>query len=139
MNDIQDKVMQANGINQNKVPDRQRTEIKDLIKREKRWFVITKLLTGVSWLASLIILGCYMSAVKGLLYHPRGEITDRSLQEMGKTVDVIMAFETILPGTIIIAVVCSVFLYIRAKSVNLLQVHERLQNLEEMVKVLLSK
>ena len=61
------------------------------------------------------------------------------MQEMGKTVDIIMAFETILPGTIIIAVVCSVFLYIRAKSVNLLQVHERLQTLEEMVKVLLAK
>ena len=63
MNDIQDQVMQANGISQNKVPDRQRTGIQDLIKKEKRWFVITKLLTGVSWLASLIILGCYMSAV----------------------------------------------------------------------------
>jgi hypothetical protein len=139
MNDIQDKVMQANGINQNKVSDRQLKGIQDLIKREKRWFVITKLLTGFFWLASLIILGCYMSAVKGFLYHPRGEITARSIQEMGRSVEVIMAFETILPLTIIIATVCSVFLYIRAKSVNLLQVHERLQNLEEMVKVLLSK
>ncbi len=139
MNDIQDKVMQANGISQNKIPDRQLKGIQDLIKREKRWLVITKLLTGFFWIASLIILGCYMSAVKGFLYHPRGEITDSSMQEMEKTVDVIMAFETILPLTIIIAAVCSGFLYKRAKSVNLLQVHERLHNLEEMVKVLLSK
>jgi hypothetical protein len=50
-----------------------------------------------------------------------------------------MAFETVLPLISIIATVCSVFLYIRAKSVNLLQVHERLQTLEEMVKVLLAK
>ena len=51
----------------------------------------------------------------------------------------IMAFETTLPLTIIIATVCSVFLYERHKSVNLLQVHERLHSLEEMVKELLSK
>ena len=139
MNDIQDKVMQANGINLNMVPDRQRKGIHDLIKREKRWLVTTKILAGFFWFASLIILGCYMSAVKGFIYHERGGIADHSMQEMQGTVDIIMAFETILPLTIVVATVCSVFLYIRAKSANLLQVHERLQNLEEMMKVLLSK
>ncbi|MHC4462036.1 MAG: hypothetical protein ACYS6W_12405 [Planctomycetota bacterium] len=136
MNNIQDKVMQANGINQNKVANRQLKGIKDLIKREKKWLLITKILTGVFWIASLIILGCYMSSVKNHLYSLHAEITDPSMR---KTVSVIVALETVLPLTIIIATVCSVFLYIRAKSVNLLQVHERLHNLEEMVKVLLSK
>jgi len=136
MNDIQDQVMQANGIDPNKVPDRQLKGIQDLIEREKRWFLITKLLTGFFWIASLVILGCYMVTVKAHLYSLREAITDPSMRE---TVSVIVALETILPGTIIIATVCSVFLYIRAKSVNLLQVHERLHNLEEMVKVLLSK
>jgi cell division protein FtsL len=136
MNDIQDKVMQANGINQNTVPDRQRKGIQDLIRREKKWLLITKILTGVFWIASLIILGCYMSAVKNHLYSLHAEITDPSMR---KAIRVILALETVLPLTIIIATICSVFLYIRAKSLNLLQVHERLQNLEEMVKVLLSK
>jgi hypothetical protein len=137
MNDIQDKIMQANGINQNKVPDRQLKGIQDLIKREKRRFVAAKLLTGFFWIASLLILGFYMFLVRSLLHSLRGGIADSAME---KSVNIaIMALETALPLTLIIAAVCSVFLYIRAKSVNLLQVHERLHNLEEMVKVLLSK
>jgi hypothetical protein len=137
MNNIQDKVMQANGINQNKVSYRQLKGIQDLIKREKRLFVITKTFTGFFWIASLIMLGSYMFVVKSLLHSLQGEITVSSVQ---KNLNIaLMALETTLPLTIIIAAVCSVFLYIRAKSVNLLQVHERLHNLEEMVKVLLSK
>ena len=136
MNNIHENAMQANGINQNKVPDRQLKGIQELIRREKRWLLITKLLTGIFWIASLIILGSYMSAVKNHLYSLHAEITEPSMR---KTVKVIVALETILPLTIVVATVCSVFLYIRAKSVNLLQVHERLHNLEEMVKVLLSK
>ena len=136
MNDIHDRAMQANGINQNMVPDRQLKGIQDLIKRERRWLLITKILTGVFWIASLIILACYMSTVKNHLYSLHAEITDPSMR---KTLRVIVALETVLPFTIIVATICSVFLYIRAKSANLLQVHERLQNLEEMVKVLLSK
>lgn len=136
MNNIQDKVMQANGINQSKVADRQLKGIQDLIKREKKWLLTTKILTGVFWIASLIILGCYMVTVKSHLHHQRVDITDPSVR---KTVDLIMSLDTLLPLTIIIAAVCSIFLYIRAKSANLLQVHERLHNLEEMVKVLLSK
>ena len=123
--------------NQNKVPDRQLKGIQDLIKREKRRFLASKLLTGFFWIASLIILGFYMFLVKSLLHSQQGGIADSSVQ---KSMNIaIMALETALPLTIIIAAVCSVFLYIRAKSVNLLQVHERLHNLEEMVKVLLSK
>ncbi|MCP4611416.1 MAG: hypothetical protein GY845_22110 [Planctomycetes bacterium] len=137
MNDIQDKIMQANGINQNKVSDRQLKGIQDLIKREKRRFVVTKLLTGFFWIASLLMLGFYMFFVRSLLHSQRGGI-DHSAAEKSMNIAV-MALETALPLTIIIAAVCSVFLYIRAKSVNLLQVHERLGNLEEMVKVLLSK
>jgi hypothetical protein len=136
MSDIQDRVMQANGIDQNRVPDRQLRGIQDLIKREKRWLLITKILTGISWIASLILLGCYMVTVKNHLYSLRSETTTPSMRE---AVSVIVALETVLPLTIIVATICSVFLYIRAKSVNLLQVHERLHNLEEMVKVLLSK
>ena len=136
MNDIQDKVMQANGINQNKVSDRQLKGIQDLIKRENKRFVTIKILTGIFWIASLIFLGGYMFAVTRFLHHQGGEITDRSMQEC---VGIMMALETIFPLTMIIAAVCSILLYIRAKSVNLLQVHERLHNLEEMVKVLLSK
>ncbi len=136
MNDIQDKVMQANGISQNKVSDGQLKEIKALIKRENRRFVTTKILTGFFWLLSLLILGGYMIAVK-LRFHYLLEKTTDGLNS--EVVGVVMALETVLPLIIIIATVCSVFLYIRAKSVNLLQVHERLQNLEEMVKVLLSK
>ena len=137
MNDIQDKVMQANGINQNKVPDRQLKGIQELIKREKRRFLATKILAGFFWIASLIILGFYMFLVKSLLHSLRGEIAVSSVQKSENIA--VMALETALPLTIIIAVVCSVSLYKRAKSVNLLQVHERLHNLEEMVKVLLSK
>ena len=133
MNDIQDQVMQANGINQNKVPDRQLKGIQELIKRENKSFLKTKILTGVFWIASLITLGFYMFFVKGLLYSQRGEYLEEP------ELVLIVIFETILPFTIIIATVCSAFLYKRAKSVNLLQVHERLQNLEEMVKVLLSR
>ena len=137
MNDIQDKIMQANGINQNKVPERQLKGIQDLIKREKRRFLATKILTGFFWIASLIILGFYMFLVKSLLHSQRAGIADSTVQ---KNLDIaVMALETALPLTIIIAAVFSVFLYKRAKSVNLLQVHERLHNLEEMVKVLLSK
>ena len=137
MNDIQDKIMQANGINQNKVPDRQLKGIQDLIKREKRRLVAAKLLTGFFWTVSLFILGFYMFLVRSLLHSLRGGIADSPVE---KSVNIaIMALETALPLTIIIAAVCSVSLYKRAKSVNLLQVHERLQNLEEMVKVLLSK
>ena len=137
MNDIQDKIMQANGINQNKVPGRQLKGIQDLIKREKRRFAAAKLLTGFFWLASLLILGFYMFFVRSILHSQRGGVADSAME---KSVNIaIMALETALPLTIMIAAVCSVFLYIRAKSVNLLQVHERLQNLEEMVKVLLSK
>ena len=137
MNDIQDTIMQANGINQNKVPDRQLKGIQDLIKREKRRFLATKLLTGFFWIASLLMLGFYMFLVRSLLHSLRGGIADSSVE---KSVNIaIMALETALPLTIIIAAVCSVFLYVRAKSVNLLQIHERLHNLEEMVKVLLSK
>ena len=137
MNDIQDKIMQANGINQNKVPDRQLKGIQDLIKREKRRFVAAKLLTGFFWIASLLILGFYMFLVRSILHSQRGGVADSAME---KSVNIaIMALETALPLTIMIAAVCSVFLYIRAKSVNLLQVHERLGNLEEMVKALLSK
>ena len=137
MNDIQDKIMQANGINQNKVPDRQLKGIQDLIKREKRRLVAAKLLTGFFWIASLLMLGFYMFFVRSILHSQRGGIADSAME---KSVNIaIMALETALPLTIMIAAVCSVFLYIRAKSVNLLQVHERLGNLEEMVKVLLSK
>ena len=78
-----------------------------------------------------------MFLVKSLLHSQRGGIADSSVEESVNIA--IMALESALPLTIVIAAVCSVFLYIRAKSVNLLQVHERLQNLEEMVKVLLSK
>jgi hypothetical protein len=137
MNNIQDKVMQANGINQKKVSERQLKGIQDLIKREKRWFVITKILAGFFWIASLIMLGSYMFIVKSLLHSQRGEMAVSSVQ---KSMNIaIMALESALPLTIVVAAVCSVFLYIRAKSANLLQVHERLHNLEEMVKVLLSK
>jgi hypothetical protein len=137
MNDIQDKLMQANGINQNKVPDRQLKGIQDLIKREKRRFLASKLLTGFFWIASLLMLGFYMFLVRSLLNSLRGVIADSSVD---KSMNIaIMALETALPLTMIIAAVCSVFLYKRAKSVNLLQVHERLHNLEEMVKELLSK
>lgn len=136
MNDMQDKAMQANGIHPNQIPERQLKGIQDLVKREKRWFVITKLLTGFFWIASLILLGSYMATVKNHLYAVRPDITDASMRN---TVEVIVTLETILPLTIIVATVCSVFLYIRAKSVNLLQVHERLHSLEEMMKVLLSK
>ncbi len=137
MNDIQDKLMQANGINQNKVPDRQLKGIQDLIKREKRRFLASKLLTGFFWIASLLMLGFYMFLVRSLLHSLRGGIADSSVD---KSMNIaIMALETALPLTMIIAAVCSVFLYKRAKSVNLLQVHERLHNLEEMVKELLSK
>ena len=137
MNNIQDKVMQANGIDQNKVPDRQLKGIQDLIKRERRRFVAAKLLTGFFWIASLIILGVYMFLVKSLLHSQREAIAESTVQNNLNIA--VMALETALPLTIIIAAVCSVFLYKRAKSVNLLQVHERLHNLEEMVKVLLSK
>ena len=136
MNDIQDKIMQANGINQNKVSDRQLKGIQDLIKREKRRFVATKLLTGFFWITSLLMLGFYMFLVRTLLHSQRGGM-DSPVEESVNIA--IMALETALPLTIIIAAVCSVFLYVRAKSVNLLQVHERLGNLEDMVKVLLSK
>ena len=137
MNDIQDKIMQANGINQNKVSDRQLKGIQDLIKREKRRFLASKILTGFFWIASLLILGFYMFFIRSLLYSQRGAIAESSFEESVHIA--VMALETVLPLTIMIAAVCSVFLYIRAKSVNLLQVHERLHNLEEMVKVLLSK
>ena len=137
MNDIQEKIMQANGINQNKVPDRQLKGIQELIKREKRRFLATKILVGFFWIASLIILGFYMFLVKSLLHSQRGAIAESTVQNNLNIA--VMALETALPLTIIIAAVCSVFLYKRAKSVNLLQVHERLHNLEEMVKVLLSK
>ena len=137
MNNIQDKVMQANGINQKKVSDRQLKGIQDLIKREKRWLVITKILAGFFWIASLIMLGSYMFIVKSLLHSQQGEVAVSSVQ---KSMNIaIMALESALPLTIVIAAVCSVLLYIRAKSANLLQVHERLHNLEEMMKVLLSK
>jgi hypothetical protein len=137
MNDIQDKIMQANGINQNKIPDRQLKGIQELIQREKRRFLAAKLLAGFFWITSLLILGFYMFLVRSLLHSHRGGI-DHSSVENSMNIAV-MSLETDLPLTIIIAAVCSVFLYIRAKSVNLLQVHERLENLEEMVKVLLSK
>ncbi|MHC4243541.1 MAG: hypothetical protein ACYSU4_14140 [Planctomycetota bacterium] len=137
MNDIQDKIMQANGINQNKVPNQQLKGIQDLIKREKRRFLAAKLLTGFFWIVSLLILGFYMFLVRSLLHFQQGGKDQSSVEESVNVA--IMALETALPLTIIIAAVCSVFLYIRAKSVNLLQVHERLHNLEEMVKVLLSK
>ncbi len=137
MNDIQDKIMQANGINQNKVPDRQLKGIQDLIKREKRRFAAAKLLTGFFWIVSLLMLGFYMFLVRTILHSQRGGIDHSSVEDSVNIA--IMALETALPLTIIIAAVCSVFLYVRAKSVNLLQVHERLGNLEEMVKVLLSK
>jgi len=137
MNDIQETIMQANGIKQNKVSDQQLKGIRDLIKREKRKFVVTKLLTGFFWITSLLILGFYMFLVRSLLHSLRGGIADSAMEESVNIA--IMALETALPLTIMIAAVCSVFLYIRAKSVNLLQVHERLGNLEDMVKVLLSK
>ena len=136
MNDIQDEVMQADGIDPNKVPDRHIKGIQELKKREKRWFLIAKILTGFFWLVSLIILGSYTIAVKLRYNYLLGKIVDTPNSEI---VGLVMVLETILPLTIIVATVCSVFLYIRAKSVDLLQVHERLQNLEEMVKVLLSK
>ena len=136
MNDIQDKIMQANGINQNKVSDRQLKGIQDLIKHEKRRFAAVKLLTGFFWIVSLLILGFYMFLVRSLLHSQRGGM-DSSVEDSVHIA--VMALETALPLAIIIAAVCSVFLYVRAKSVNLLQVHERLGNLEEMVKVLLSK
>ena len=137
MNNLQDKVMQANGINQNTVADRQLKGIRDLIKREKRRFLAAKILTAFFWIASLIILGVYMFLVKSLLHSQRAAIAESSVE---RSVNIaVMALETALPLAIIFAAVCSVFLYIRAKSVNLLQVHERLHNLEEMVKVLLSK
>jgi len=136
MNDIQGQVMQANGISQNKVPDGQLEEIKALIKRENRRFVTAKILTGFFWFLSLLGLGGYMIAVKVRFHYLLEKLADTPNSEI---IGVVMALETILPLIIIIATVCSVFLYIRAKSVNLLQVHERLQNLEEMVKVLLSK
>ena len=136
MNDIQDKIMQANGISQNKVPDQQLKGIQDLIKRENRLLLKAKILTGVFWIASLVILGFYMFCVQAVLYGLREEITDPH-QKWG--MGLMMILDTILPFTIIIAAVCSGFLYKRAKSVNLLQVHERLHNLEEMVKVLMSK
>jgi hypothetical protein len=137
MNDIQDKIMQANGLNQSRIPDQQLKGIQELIKRENRRFTTVRILTGFFWIASLIMLGSYMFVVKSLLHSLQAEITVSSVQ---KSLNIaIMALETTLPLTIIIAAVCSVFLYIRAKSVNLLQVHERLDNLEEMVKVLLSK
>jgi hypothetical protein len=137
MNNIQDKVMQANGINQNTVADRQLKGIRDLIKREKRRFLAAKILTAFFWIASLLILGIYMFLVKSLLHSQRAAIAESSVE---RSVNIaVMALETALPLAIIFAAVCSVFLYIRAKSVNLLQVHERLHNLEEMVKVLLSK
>ena len=86
---------------------------------------------------SLIILGSYMFVVKSLLHSQQGEIAVSSVQ---KNLNIaLMALETALPLIIIIAAVCSVFLYRRTKSVNLLQVHERLQNMEEMLKILLSK
>ncbi len=137
MNNIQDKVMQANGINQNTVADRQLKGIQDLIKRETRRFLAAKFLTGFFWIASLIILGIYMFLVKSLLHSQQEAIAESGVEESMNIA--VMALETALPLAIIIAAVCSVFLYIRAKSVNLLQVHERLHNLEEMVKVLLSK
>ncbi len=136
MNDVQEKVMQANGIDRNKAPDHQLRTIQAMIQRERRWFLFTKLLTGFFWLASLVVLGCYMVTVKHHLFEMRETIGD---SRMSDTVSIVVALETILPGVIIVATVCSVFLYIRAKSVNLLQVHERLHNLEEMVKVLLSR
>jgi len=136
MNDMQGKIMQANGISQNEVSDRQRKGIQDLIRREKKCLLITTILTGLFWMASLIIWGCYLSTAKNLLYSLQTEMADPSVR---KTARVIVALETVLPLTIVMATVCSVFLYIRVKSVNLLQVHERLRNLEEMVKVLLSK
>ena len=46
MNNIQNKVMQANGINQNKVPDRQLKGIQDLIKKEKRRLTVVKIITA---------------------------------------------------------------------------------------------
>ncbi|MHC4086167.1 MAG: hypothetical protein ACYSWZ_05740 [Planctomycetota bacterium] len=137
MNNIQDKAMQANGINQNTVADRQLKGIQNLIKRDKRRFLASKILTGFFWIASLIILGIYMFLVRSLLHSQRGAISESSVEESVNIA--VMALETALPLAIIIAAVCSVFLYKRAKSVNLLQVHERLHNLEEMVKVLLSK
>ena len=78
-----------------------------------------------------------MFLVRSILLFQRTAIDESSAE---KSVNIaVMALETALPLAIIIAALCSVFLYIRAKSVNLLQVHERLHNLEEMVKVLLSK
>jgi len=136
MNDMQDKVMQANGINQHKVPDQQRKGIQELIKRENRRLMTVQILTGFFWSASLIILGSYMFAVKLRYHYLLKKLGDLPNSEIIGMVEVL---ETLLPLTIIIATACSVFLYIRAKSVHLLQVHERLQNLEEMVKVLLSK
>ena len=137
MNDIQDKIMQANGINQNKVPDRQLKGIQELIKREKRRFLATKLLAGFFWIVSLLMLGFYMFLVRSFLHFQHGGKDQSSVEESVNIA--IMALETALPLTIILAAVFSVLLYIRAKSINLLQVHERLGNLEEMVKVLLSK
>ena len=137
MNNIQNKVMQANGINQNIVADQQLKGIQDLIKKEKRRFLAAKLLAGFFWIVSLIFLGIYMFLVRSLLHSQREAIAESGVENSMNIA--VMALETALPLAIIIAAVCSVFLYIRAKSVNLLQVHERLHNLEEMVKVLLSK
>jgi hypothetical protein len=136
MNDIQEKIMQANGINQNEVPEQKLKSIRRLIMRQKIGIWITKFFTLLFWSVSLALLGGYMYAVKLILFHQRAELASSSIKE---TVDIIMVLETILPLVIILAAVCSVFLYIRAKSVNLLQIHERLHNLEEMVKLLLSK
>lgn len=136
MNDIHDKIIQANGINQQQVSDQQLQGIQRLIKRENMWFLATKIVSGALWLASLILLGSYMAAVKFFVHGQSGAITDQFMKD---TVDVLLVLETVLPLVIILAAVFSVFLYIRAKSLNLLQIHERLQNLEEMVKVLLPK
>ena len=135
MENIQDKIMQVNGIDQNKVPNGQLKGIQVLMKREQRRFKIAKLLTGFFWTMSLIILGLYIIAGKMFRHYQLGG-SNSSSEEL---VTFIVIIETLLPLTIIIAAVCTLFLFIRAKSANLLQVHERLSNLEEMVKVLLSK
>lgn len=136
MSDIQDGVKPLDGIGPEKIGDRQLKGIQDMIKRERRRFATAKVLTGFFWIVSLVMLGSYMLAVKWRY----GQMLDTvSAPPNSEIVGVVMILETILPLTIVVATVCSVFLYIRAKSVNLLQVHERLYNLEEMVKVLLSK
>ena len=136
MSDIQDPVMQVEGIGPDRIPDRQLEGIQEMIRRERRRFATAKVLTGFFWMASLVMLGSYMLAVKWRYTQMLNKMSAPSNSEI---VGVIMILETILPLTIVLATVCSVFLYIRAKSVNLLQVHERLHNLEEMVKVLLAK